>query len=188
MLITTLDTTIVHLLSRTNSRIAFLSGFAACSLSPQIIPTDKHTFGHLHAHWHALQDAQHALNALRAAQLTRLATIFAMHPTVLKALCDPSQEQRANPDHLPARLRHEATCILRARVLDPVGGGPYAAREMFRYEQLPIVPYDRYLKLFLKVRSRYPLPGTAPYKYPRAVATAVDGLAYIYTTRKLHSG
>jgi hypothetical protein len=70
----------------------------------------------------------------------------------MKRTSDPSQEQRVN-DNLINGLRLHAKRISKL----PVVNISKKTKEVFWGSgRLPIAPYDRYLRLFLKVIERYP--------------------------------
>jgi hypothetical protein len=107
----------------------------------------------LEERWVAVQAEQQTLNALRASQLRVLADLMETYPHMLKRSSDPSQERRVCGDVIYC-LRLHAKRISKL----PVVAVKIRAKKVFHGNGwLPIVPYDRYLRLFLKVIGRYPL-------------------------------
>jgi hypothetical protein len=110
------------------------------------------TLSLLQERWMAIQAAQQTLNALRASQLRVLADLMETYRPMLKQSSDPSQERRHGGNFIH-RLRLHANQTSKL----PVFNCRTRTKKTFTGNGwLPIVPYDRYLRLFLKVTLRYP--------------------------------
>jgi hypothetical protein len=140
---------ILEALADAEHRVPFLSAY-----SPTPLPHvwDNATIAGLEARWIALNTAQQVLNDRRASQLRRLAELMTTYPGMLRMLSDRTRECRQTTAHIVQHLRGSADRIENSQVLSTKA----VARALFRFDFLPIVPYDKYLRLFLKVIKRYP--------------------------------
>jgi len=129
-------------------RISLLASFSPTPISP-LTNWENPTLSSLQLYWTTLKHAQHVLNEIKSSQLRRLADLMTAHPHMLKMTMDPSQERRRNVAHLVGYLNQSAKNV-HVHVLDR----RIVARSLFI--RFPLVPYDRYLRLFLKVIKRYP--------------------------------
>lgn len=87
----------------------------------------------------------------KSEQLRKVGALVAAYPRILGAGL-AQQIPGGNPNHLPDFLERRAEVLLRPKC----GVG---RKQMFPFKLgLPVLPYDRYLRLFLKVLERYPLP------------------------------
>jgi hypothetical protein len=139
-------TSVAEALHAVDHRVTLLASF-----SPTPLPKvwDDSTLSSLVQRWISLNHAQRVLNGLKSSQLKRLAELMTAHPHTLKAAMDPSQERRQNPGHVVGSLHMQANNILRMQVID--------RRDHTRnFRELPLIPYNRYLRLFLDVIKRYP--------------------------------
>lgn len=142
--------------------------------------------------------AEKKLNAVKSDQLKRMADLMVEYPGMLREYQDFSQEQRRNADHKIAELLLLSERIKRPQILSR----KFVGRYIFSQHNFHLVPYDRYLRAFLKVLDRFPSDDDAlmkesiphwkrkeikdrnrtriPHKYPKQLSTAIAGLGVIY--------
>ncbi|KAF8644231.1 hypothetical protein AX16_008586 [Volvariella volvacea WC 439] len=145
----------------------------------------------LRAHWDAIHGAEVSLNQTKSAQLNRLADLIIAYPGYLKSISDNSQEPRNNPQHQARMLREAGQRMLKPQLADR----QIMSAHIFGQRRFPLVPYDRYLKLFLRVIEKFPLEAPKNiltgrpkyelvYKWPGEVADDINkiiqGLPYVY--------
>ncbi|KAG6820758.1 hypothetical protein H0H93_012022 [Arthromyces matolae] len=145
----------------------------------------------LHEYWKSLNVAEDCLNQIKASQLERLAQLYIQYPGMLKRRLDTSQEsRRMTEQHQIEALRLHAAKMLKAQIL----GNKFIAKTIFAELRFPVIPYDRHLKMFLRILHKFPLPDALPsaeephpvkyYTWPENVisdiTTVTEGLAYVY--------
>lgn len=107
--------------------------------------------------WTLFEEAEKKLNIHKSQQLKLAADLLEKHPgkLYLKEPMDPSQgPPRQNTTHIVNRFRGDAEKILRDGVLV----GRFSTNWIFRMDNIPLVPYDRYLALFLETIKKHPPP------------------------------
>ena len=107
--------------------------------------------------WEAIVAAEERLCRQKAAQLERLADILSEHPGTLRHVARHFEEPftvRAE-QHMAEKLRSHAKDMEKPN-LHLLGGG-FVADWVFGRDRLPLVPYNRVLRAFLKVLERFPL-------------------------------
>jgi hypothetical protein len=107
--------------------------------------------------WTVFEEAEKKLNLHKSQQLKLAADLLEKHPgkLYLKEPMDPSQgPPRQNTAHIVNRLRGDAEKILRDGVLVR----RFSANWIFRMDNIPLVPYDRYLALVLETAKKHPPP------------------------------
>ncbi|TFK19894.1 hypothetical protein FA15DRAFT_626191 [Coprinopsis marcescibilis] len=93
-----------------------------------------------------------ALNTLKVNQLMRMADFLERFPTLLRTCRDKLQETKRNPKHRIDYLRVQASRMPVRQILD----NQWVGRSIFAHTQFYILPYDRVLRVFLKILQRYP--------------------------------
>jgi hypothetical protein len=164
----------------------------------------------LERRWRTLVTAETRLNAVRSAQLMRMAALLETYPEFLLLAKDMQQEFRdsGHPKtaHISAQLRFAAKNVLvPGQIFRRPNSCGTRCMHWFLVNGLPLVPTQRSLKLLLAGLERYPCasaegfrvtnpsadspsqpPAAAvsPYNYPaeieQDICTAVAGLKYVY--------
>jgi hypothetical protein len=145
-----LHSSIRFVLEKEQPRVALLAPYSAVNLD--VLPS-LNTLSLLQERCVAIETAQQTLNSLRASQLRVIASLMAAYPSMLKQSSDPSQERRAF-----VKLHSLVLQAERISRLVPFDSQKKTKRTFHGNGWLPIVPYDRFLRLFLKVVELYP-PG-----------------------------
>jgi hypothetical protein len=140
--------------------------------------------------WKIIDAAERLMNDVKSAQLQRIAQLLLNYPNMLRGSRDISQELRSHSlPHRVSTFERNAQRMLKPQVLRR----DFIAKRIFSQHRLPVVPYDRHLKCFLKVLEKFPVvvqsnnttSSRKPYMYPPEVAgyitKAVQGMAYVYT-------
>ncbi|GLB36456.1 hypothetical protein LshimejAT787_0307440 [Lyophyllum shimeji] len=143
--------------------------------------------------WTNLEAAETSLNRTKSSQLQRIARLRRDYPGTLRNRRDTSQESRYHSEqHCIRQLEVIAKRMLKPQILR----GKLLGKHIFSEQRFPVLPYDRYLKCFLKVLEKFPVEGVSSssntgkhravraYAWPQEVAqdirTVVDGMAYVY--------
>ncbi|KAJ3532240.1 hypothetical protein NMY22_g7823 [Coprinellus aureogranulatus] len=107
-----------------------------------------------------INDAEVKLNTIKANQLRRLAGILERYPNYVRTCCEKGSEGTGaqKQSHRVAYLRTQADNMLMRQILD----GRFVARAIFAQEQFYLVPYNRVLRLFMKVLCRFPPEDVKP--------------------------
>jgi len=109
--------------------------------------------------WNWIKDSKLNLNVEKASHFTKAADLITAYPGnfMLKTPLDPNQgAPRRNVDHIANRFRLTARKVLRDhRILYKYKG--YCGQAV---DGLILVPYDRYLEMFLDVFRKHPLSGS----------------------------
>lgn len=130
--------------------------------------------------WINLDGAETSLNALKVNQLRRIAQLLQEYPDMLRNAGDNSQEQRTRSvQHRIERYERLAREMVTPQILR----SKLAGRGSFSTHVFPLVPYDRYLKCFLKVLRKYPLkngPYTYDSKAQSSITKTLEGMAFVY--------
>ncbi|KAE9381199.1 hypothetical protein N431DRAFT_424790 [Stipitochalara longipes BDJ] len=111
------------------------------------------TFENLLNRWLWIKRAKERMNAAKADQWTKAADLLTAFPTLLKKTRDPSQgEPRINIAHITNRFRGNAKRCLNDRRLVHRRNKPCVPG----VDLIELVPYDRYLWLFVNTIQKYP--------------------------------
>jgi hypothetical protein len=103
--------------------------------------------------WLWIKRAKERMNASKAAQWNKAADLLTSYPTLLKKTHDPSQgEPRRNTAHITNRFRGNAKRCLNDRRLVHPRNRPC----VLGVDLIELVPYDRYLRLFLNTLPKHP--------------------------------
>ncbi|KAJ3528027.1 hypothetical protein NMY22_g9562 [Coprinellus aureogranulatus] len=107
-----------------------------------------------------IDEAEVKLNTIKANQLRRLAGILERYPNYVRTCCEKGSEGTSaqKQSHRVAYLRTQADNMLMRQILD----GRFVARAIFAQEQFYLVPYNRVLRLFMKVLCRFPPEDVKP--------------------------
>jgi hypothetical protein len=132
--------------------------------------------------WEATARAQELLRARKARQLRRLAALLAEFPEMLRDGDYHSQEHRSENAQ-----RHRRGAL--ERMAAELDGGRRLHAAVFARHRLPLVPYDRFLRGFLKALRKLPPQDAAgagyaspyPLRVRQDIATALEGLEYVNT-------
>lgn len=150
-LVTTLHTQVVSLIDRVTPGVDNLAVLSALSPTPLHAVWDSSTLELLQSRWALLGDATKTLNMKKSEQLLRLRALILEYPKILRGGLN-GQGYKSNLIHTADRLERQAKELLRPK--RGLGKKPLYTFKL----GLPILPHDRYLRLFLKVLQRYPLP------------------------------
>lgn len=145
--------------------------------------------------WDNIDAAERNICSIKTEQQRRIAKLLLEYPGMLRTYKDVSQEPRIHSlQHLVNTYETAARKTLELKKI--LGGNGYFGEHKF-----PLVPYDRYLKCFLRVLERFPLAkSTAPSdgsKSPRPrqhtysseaatnISKAVQGMGFVYLRTSL---
>jgi hypothetical protein len=157
----------------------------------------------LKVRWDWIKQGKLVLNATKAEQINRVADMIADYPRRLrlKKPLDPSQDgPRPNTGHIVNSFRGAAKRVMKDRHVNHW----YPVRCCKGVECIEVIPYDKYLWLFLDTIKRYPPAdeeqdveafleklaldetlATNKFEYPEKVASAISivmkGLVNVYT-------
>lgn len=142
---------VVHLIDKVTPREAELAVLSALSPTPLHTVWDSSDLQHLQFRWTSLSEVTRTLNVKKSEQLQRLRALALEYPGQLRVdLGIP--DYKGNVNHMTNNLEWRAKDLLRPR--RGIGG-----KRAYPFKKgLPVLPYDRHLRLFLKVLERYPLP------------------------------
>ncbi|KAK2465520.1 hypothetical protein APHAL10511_002412 [Amanita phalloides] len=139
---------------------------------PSLYDVDTTDINSMRYLFDTLNAAEKAMNGKKSEQLKRLATLMQEHPRSLRMLGDRSQEMRRNAQHRIDQLLRLSAQMTRPQILDRC----FLAPRYFGMHCLFVVPYDRLLRGFIRVHSRYPeLKETWP-----EMETVMAGIKYMY--------
>lgn len=142
---------IVYLIDKVTPERADLAVLSASSPTPLHRVWDSSDLQHLQLRWTLLGEVTKALNVKKSEQLQKLRALVLEYPGHLRADLN-IQEYKSNLNHMANSLEWRAKDLLRPR--RDIGG-----KSMYPFKKgLPVLPYDRHLRLFLKVLERHPLP------------------------------
>ncbi|MCJ1398036.1 hypothetical protein MMC11_001233 [Xylographa trunciseda] len=135
--------------------------------------------------WQCMKVSQKALNAQKSKQLYRLASLVEQYPHMLKKHLDPGVNARPNSKHIINYLQSCAEYVkkewcFRSKSLDrrspdwsevPVHTPQLCCTALFRNEGLPLVPVQKYRRLFqTQLRADPPqLGGSDPPSLKRGI-------------------
>ncbi|KAI4198465.1 MAG: hypothetical protein LQ350_005260 [Teloschistes chrysophthalmus] len=129
--------------------------------------------------WELTADAQRIINQSRAAQLHKMAEIINRYSDLVKGFTDPSQQPRWNVQHTVSKLHQVAEQTSKEQWLNRAQKFRY-----FKYHRVPLVPFDWCLRLF--IREVCASPQAQELRFPpnidADIKTAIDGMAFVYTT------
>lgn len=167
-LTTTLHTQVVSLIDRVTPGATDLAVLSALSPTPLHAVWDSSTLELLKSRWTLLNEATKTLNTKKSEQLLKLRALVLEHPKILRAGLN-GQGYKSNLIHTAAFLEKQAKELLRPK------RGLGMKRSYTFKRGLLVLPHDRYLRLFLKVLQRYPLPdGDMPGITPPGGKTPTD--------------
>jgi hypothetical protein len=104
--------------------------------------------------WKLIDEGEASMNLVKSSQLLRLAKMLADYPGMLRIFQGGSQEPRL---HFLQHRVDEFERIGRRMLTPQVLGRTFVVKAWFSEHRFPLVPYDRYLKVFLKVLHKFPL-------------------------------
>jgi hypothetical protein len=205
-----LCTRIYAALHRPVMRFPLLNAFVENGAVPLTAIWNFSTFDSLEQRWRTIVSSETKLNAVRSAQLMRMAALLETYPELLLLAKDMQQEFRGsgqpNTAHISAQLRFAAKNVLvPGQIFRRPNSCGTRCMHWFLINGLPLVPTQRSLKLLLAGLERYPCAAAehfrvknpfadppsqphaaavSPYAYPREIEqdirTAVAGLKYVY--------
>ncbi|KAH8770322.1 hypothetical protein BGZ57DRAFT_441715 [Hyaloscypha finlandica] len=124
-------------------------------------PLDS-SFNNLLNRWFWITDAKEKMNITKANQWNKAADLLEAYPAMLKKPLDPSQDgPRPNTAHIANRFRGNAKRCLRDRKLVHPRHRPQARWFpcVAGVDLIELVPYDRYLWVFLDTLKKHPPVG-----------------------------
>ncbi|TFK42037.1 hypothetical protein BDQ12DRAFT_720054 [Crucibulum laeve] len=119
--------------------------------------------------YNTFSGADRELNNRKSTQLTRMAELMNKNPGMLKLVGDVSQEKRLNEQHV---INHFLQLSKKVTLPKMVQGKAFASY-IFARKRFPLVPYDQYLRMMLKVLYAFP-----EYKYPDELTHVLGSMAY----------
>lgn len=150
-LVTHLHTETLHLINKITPGMADLAVLSAFSPTPLHAVWDSSTLPLLQSRWTSLSKATKVLNVKKSEQLLRLQALVFEYPNILKAGLN-NRGYKNSLIHVTNYLGLHAKQLLRPK-------SDLGKKRAYTFRHgLPVLPYDRYLRLFLKVIQRYPLP------------------------------
>lgn len=110
----------------------------------------------LYIAWKKIAVAARKINTIKADQVCQIADLFEKYPKILKKTTDPSQQPRANTNHIVLNFRRLAK---NTREYQWLGGSPHWHRGggIFASAFMPIVPFDSCLRLFGRQMQEKPV-------------------------------
>lgn len=150
-LVTRVHAEIFHLINRVTPRMADLAVLSALSPTPLHAVWDSSTLPLLQSRWTSLSETTKVLNVKKSEQLLKLRALVFEYPNILRAGLN-NQGYKNSLIHITDYLDLHAKQLLRPR-------NELGKKRAYTFKHgLPVLPDDRYLRLFLKVIERYPLP------------------------------
>lgn len=143
--------------------------------------------------WMNIHDAERTLNAKKAGQLNRIADLVSQNPLLLLPSTSESQEPSWNVKHRVDMFRQAAERMGKPQL--------HCSRIMSTHifggeGRLPVLPYDRTLRVLLKVFKKFPLEPERNiltgkpmkplvFEWPEDVRKdwekVIEGMGYVYT-------
>ncbi|PPQ63634.1 hypothetical protein CVT24_004387 [Panaeolus cyanescens] len=137
-----------------------------------------------------LDEAEVKVRTKKAEQLERMVDLVKGHPGKLRTRNDWSQEIRKNSQHLAHTLMTWKKDMQRRSEIAP---SRIIASSVFSATDLYLIPYDRFLRSFIKVLKNYPssnLPGylkdrmqyegKTAHEYPEEMEFVLEGMEFIF--------
>lgn len=150
-LVTLVHAEIFHLINKVTPGMADLAALSALSPTPLHAVWDSSTLPLLQSRWTSLSETTKVLNVKKSEQLLRLRALVFEYPNILRAGLN-NQGYKNSLIHITDYLGLHAKQLLRPK-------NELGKKRAYTFKHgLPVLPDDRYLRLFLKVIERYPLP------------------------------
>ncbi|KAF9046702.1 hypothetical protein BJ165DRAFT_1345832 [Panaeolus papilionaceus] len=123
-----------------------------------------------------LDETETKINAKKAEQLGRMASLVEKHPEKLQSRNDWSQEGRRNSQHLVTKLLVWKRDMVRRST---IAGSRIVALSAFAVPDLYVVPYIRFEQVQPKVRTKYTLFSARNERNPRGYNQPVFASSYV---------
>lgn len=149
-LVAHLHVQVVGLIDRGTPGTADLAALSALSPTPLHSVWNSSDLPRLRSRWALLNKLIRALNAKKSEQLQKLRDLVLEYPGLLRADLE-IPNHRSSLNHMVGELEWRIKALRSKRGI--------CAKRLYPFRKgLPVLPYDRHLRLFLKVLERYPLP------------------------------